>query len=192
MRYIKLYEEFRHDEIHDVMMAICDEVSFKESEVYPSSERVRIYETSGPVDFDPKQYEEYLEGWTIKYVLDDQLEEEMETYVAFIKGDPKEVDLSWLNEIYGKLVPVEEDGRIFYVDSERKPLFYYTENKYFYVNYYRIWSLFCTFFDMKYNEIEDLIKVWLGDTYKLSVNKLKFYGEEEMLLFGLSWERPIN
>ena len=24
MRYIKLYEEFKHDEIYDVMMSICE------------------------------------------------------------------------------------------------------------------------------------------------------------------------
>ena len=163
MRYIKLYEEFRHDEIHDVMMSICDTVSFKESTEYPSSERLRVYETSEPVDFDPKQYEEYLEGWRIIHKKE----------IVFIKGDFKEVGISWLNEIYGRLESVEKAGRIYYIDDERKPLFMYdkeeqeSKNGYYYISYDRIWSFFESYFSMEYKEIEDLIKVWLGETYNL-------------------------
>ena len=171
MRYIKLYEEFRHDEIHDVMMSSCDTVSFNESDVYPSTERVRVYETSEVVEFDPKQYEEYLEGWKIVH------KEEME--IVFIKGDLKEAGLSWLNEIYGNLKPDTDNHKIFYVDGKRNPLFMYDvrsqnllkhqliKNGHYYINYYRIWSLFDLYFGMEYNEIQDLMKVWLGETYNL-------------------------
>ena len=162
MRYIKLYEEFRHDEIHDVMMSICDTVSFNESTEYPSSDRVRVYETSEVVEFDPEEYEEYLEGWKIVH------KEE----IVFIKGDLREAGLSWLNEIYGNLKPVEKDGKIFYVDLESKPLFMYNDNQeskngHYYIDYYRIWSFFESYFGMEYNEIQDLMKVWLGETYNL-------------------------
>ena len=166
MRYIKLYEEFRHDEIHDVMMSICDTVSFNESTEYPSSDRVRVYETSEVVEFDPEEYEEYLEGWKIVH------KEE----IVFIKGDLREAGLSWLNEIYGNLKPVEKDGKIFYVDLESKPLFMYDVRAqlkkimnylYYYIDYYRIWSFFESYFGMEYNEIQDLMKVWLGETYNL-------------------------
>ena len=166
MRYIKLYEEFRHDEIHDVMMSICDTVSFNESTEYPSSDRVRVYETSEVVEFDPEEYEEYLEGWKIVH------KEE----IVFIKGDLREAGLSWLNEIYGNLKPDTDKHKIFYVDGERNPLFMYDVRAqlkkimnylYYYIDYYRIWSFFESYFGMEYNEIQDLMKVWLGETYNL-------------------------
>ena len=187
MRYIKLYEEFRHDEIHDVMMSICDTVSFKESTEYPSTDRVRVYETSEPVEFDPKQYEEYLEGWKIAqfhYVIGRYRN------TIFIKGDFKETGLSWLNEIYGNLKPVEKDDKIFYVDGERKPLFkYYKEdyeskNGYYYINYDRIWSFFEYYFDMESKEIKDLIKVWLGETYNLRVLTPDFWSWDDTTTVG--------
>jgi hypothetical protein len=176
VRYIKLYEEFGHDEIYDVMMSICDTVSFKESEVYPSTESIRVYETSEPVDFDPKQYEEYLEGWTIRrFIIAIG-----ENNIAFIKGDYKEASISWLKEVYGNLkapIPALEDGIICYRDDESKPLFYYYNTKYYgksryntgyyYVNHKRIWSLF-EYFGLKKDEIRKLISVWLRDIYNLS------------------------
>ena len=160
MRYIKLYEEFIHDEIHDVMMSICDTVSFKESEQYPSTDRVRVYDVDSSVDFDPKQFEEYLEGWKIVH---------KEDKIVFIKGDLKEAGLSWLKEVYGNLKPKEQDGNIYYRDDERKPLFAYrkSKNEHYYINYHRIWSFFEFYFDMESKEIEDLISVWLGETYNL-------------------------
>ena len=165
MRYIKLYEEFGHDEIHDVMMSICDTVSFKESDVYPSTESIRVYETSEPVEFDPNQYEEYLEGWTIRrFIIAIG-----KNNIAFIKGDYKEASISWLKEVYGNLKPKEEDGNIYYRDDESKPLFYYYKYNtgYYYVNHKRIWSLF-ELSGIKDNEIRKLISVWLRDIYNLS------------------------
>jgi len=173
VRYIKLYEEFGHDEIYDVMMSICDTVSFKESEVYPSTESIRVYETSEPVEFDPNQYEEYLEGWTIRrFIIAIG-----ENNIAFIKGDYKEASISWLKEVYGNLKPKEEDGNIYYRDDESKPLFYYYNTRYYgksryntgyyYVNHKRIWSLF-EYFGLKKDEIRKLISVWLRDIYNLS------------------------
>jgi len=164
VRYIKLYEEFRHDEIHDEMMSICDTVSFKESEQYPSTDRVRVYETSEPVDFDPEQYEEYLEGWKIFH---------QEDKITFVKGYLKEAVLSWLSEIYGNLKPKEKDYKIYYVDVESKPLFMYykeeqeSKNGYYHISYDRIWSFFESYFVMKYKEIKDMISMWLGETYNL-------------------------
>jgi hypothetical protein len=165
VRYIKLYEEFGHDEIYDVMMSICDTVSFKESEVYTSTESIRVYETSEPVEFDPNQYEEYLEGWTIRrFIIAIG-----ENNIAFIKGDYKEASISWLKEVYGNLKPKEEDGNIYYRDDKSKPLFYcYKYNTgYYYVNHKRIWSLF-EYFGLKKDEIRKLVSVWLRDIYNLS------------------------
>jgi hypothetical protein len=181
MRYIKLYEEFRHDEIHDVMMSICDFVSFEESTEYPSTDRVRVYDVDSSVDFDPKQFEEYLDGWRILNIEDK---------ITFVKGDLREAGLSWLNEIYGNLKPVEKDDKIFYVDGERKPLFMYykedyeSKNGYYYINYDRIWSFFEYYFDMESKEIKDLIKVWLGETYNLRVLTPDFWSWDDTTTVG--------
>jgi hypothetical protein len=170
VRYIKLYEEFGHDEIYDVMMSICDTVSFKESEVYPSTESIRVYETSEPVDFDPNQYEEYLEGWTIRrFIIANWVVIGGKNIIAFIKGDYKDASISWLKEVYGNLKPKEQDGNIYYRDGESEPLFYYYKYNtgYYYVNHKRIWSLF-EYFGLKKDEIRKLISVWLRDIYNLS------------------------
>ena len=170
MRYIKLYEEFGHDEIYDVMMSICDTVSFKESEVYPSTESIRVYETSEPVEFDPNQYEEYLEGWTIRrFIIANWVVIGGKNIIAFIKEDYKEASISWLKEVYGNLKPMEQDGNIYYRDDESEPLFYYYKYNtgYYYVNHKRIWSLF-EYFGLKKDEIRKLISVWLRDIYNLS------------------------
>jgi hypothetical protein len=66
------------------------------------------------------------------------------------------------------------------VQSEQKPhwtLFRYVkgnnmfiydkENRGVYVNYYDIWSFLKENFDLKYNEIQGLIKDWLGEVYNL-------------------------
>ena len=181
MRYIKLYEEFVHDEVYDVMMSICDAVSFSVSERFPSTERVRIYETSEPVDFDPRQYEEYLSGWTIR--TDRTYVPGME--VVFVKGDLKEAGLSWLSEVYGNLKPKEAHGRIYYIDGENRPIFYYYEKDlekldgavldpgvataYYWINYSRAWLFFESCLGLKHDDIEDLVAVWLAsEPYNLT------------------------
>jgi hypothetical protein len=170
MRYIKLYEEFKHDEIYDVMMSICDTIPFKESTQYPSTEMVRVYETDLPVHFDPKQYEEYLDGWTItSYALTTE-----EYNIVFIKGDLKEAALSWLNEVYGKLIPVvRPDGgvwdheKICYIDGDRRPLFMLVQQK-VWIEEDRIWRFLSMHFGIKYKEMQDLVRIWLSQTYNLS------------------------
>lgn len=171
MKYIKLYEEFNHDEIYDVMMSICDTVSFKVSDRFPSTERVRIYETSEPVDFELRQYEEYLSGWTIR--TDRTYVTGME--IVFVKGDFKEAGLSWLNEVYGNLKPKEEHGRIYYIDGENRPILYYYEKDqdtgsgYYWINYSRAWLFFESCLGLKHDDIEDLMTVWLAsEPYNLT------------------------
>ena len=80
--------------------------------------------------------------------------------------------LSFLDQ-FNNLKPVEEDGRIFYVDNDNLPLFYYykkdqeSKNSYYYINYHRIWSFFEDVMGYNYNEIQEIIKEWLGTTYNL-------------------------
>ncbi len=49
--------------------------------------------------------------------------------------------LKWLNKKFGDLTPVVVDNRTYYIDEDRKPLFYYSQDskyKDIYINYERI------------------------------------------------------
>ena len=90
--------------------------------------------------------------------------------------------LKWLNREFGDLTPAVVGDKIFYVDENRKPLFYYyqdSKNGYVYINYDRIWVFFNSIFGLNYTESEEIMKVWLGETYNLrgftpTTHRLKF------------------
>ena len=78
--------------------------------------------------------------------------------------------LKWLNKEFGNLTPIVKDGRTYYVDKDRLPLFFYYQDKekgWIYINHYRIWSLLESIFSVKDLEIKELLKVWLEDIYNL-------------------------
>ncbi len=84
---------------------------------------------------------------------------------AFI-DDP----LSFLDQ-FNNLKPIEKNDKIYYVDNDNLPLFFYyiedqeSKNGYYYINYYRIWSFFSRVNDYNYTEIQEIIEEWLGTTY---------------------------
>ena len=78
--------------------------------------------------------------------------------------------LKWLNKEFGNLTPVVKDDKTYYVDEDRKPLFYYyqdSKNRYVYINYERIWVFFESIFGLKDPQTQDILKVWLEETYNL-------------------------
>ena len=78
--------------------------------------------------------------------------------------------IKWLNKEFGNLTEVVRDDRTFYVDEDRKPLFYYyqdSKNGYVYINYDRIWVFFESIFGLKELQTEEILKVWLEETYNL-------------------------
>jgi len=83
---------------------------------------------------------------------------------------PMEPEMVFLKDNFDNLQKVIKGDEIYYVDSERKPLFMYEqdeENGWVYINYDRIWSILEEDFHLNYTEIQGLIKVWLGETYNL-------------------------
>ena len=63
MRYIKLYEDFSVSELDQVMMAICDDMSF---DLYYEGELARVYTVDGRVDTDTSRWRDYLGSeWTV-------------------------------------------------------------------------------------------------------------------------------
>ena len=76
----------------------------------------------------------------------------------------------YLNQ-FNDLSTVERGDKMFYVDKDRIPLFYYypdEKNGYVYINFGRIWLFFEEVFGMEYKEIQSIMKIWLEETYDLT------------------------
>ena len=82
----------------------------------------------------------------------------------------QELVLKWLNKKFGDLTPAVVDDKIFYVDENRKLLFmYFKDSKrgHVYINYERIWVFFESIFGLKDPQTQEILKVWLDETYNL-------------------------
>ena len=94
---------------------------------------------------------------------------------------------------FNNLNLVEKDGKIFYVDNDNLPLFYYykedqeSKNGYYNINYYRIWLFFSEVMGYNYTEIQEIMKEWLGTAYNL--RGLTPWNFCYFLFDG--WEQPI-
>jgi len=91
--------------------------------------------------------------------------------------------LKWLDNEYGNLTEVVRNNEIFYVNQDGLPLFVYyrhEKNEPVYIKYEKIWQLLETIFDMDYQQIQDILKIWLEKTYKIMgytpiTNELTFW-----------------
>jgi hypothetical protein len=98
----------------------------------------------------------------------------------------------FLNQ-FNNLKPVEKGDKIFYVDNDNLPLFYYykkeqeLKNGFYYISYYRIWVFFRRVMGYKRIEIQKIIKEWLDVVYNLRelVPDCEFPESE------IDWEQPI-
>jgi hypothetical protein len=98
------------------------------------------------------------------------LKEEINDFDWVSEIKPMKPEMEFLKDNFDNLVEVIKGDEIYYVDSERKPLFMYrqdSENGYVWVSYNRIWSVLRNDFGLNNTEIQELIKDWLGETYKL-------------------------
>jgi hypothetical protein len=78
--------------------------------------------------------------------------------------------LKWLNMLVGDLTKVVKSSRTFYVNKDGLPLFYYyhfKKNGDVYISYDIIWSFFESNFNMNDFQIQEILKVWLSETYNL-------------------------
>jgi len=89
--------------------------------------------------------------------------------IDVIKRAYQDNPLEFLDQ-FNDLRPIEKGDKILYVDKDRNPLFYYyldDNNGYVYINYERIWMFFEEVIGLEYDEIKDIIKNWLEETYNL-------------------------
>jgi hypothetical protein len=80
------------------------------------------------------------------------------------------VVLKWLNREFGDLTPVVKGRKTYYVDENRKPLFYYIQDskyKDIYINYERMWVFFNSIFGLNTLQTKEILTIWLKETYNL-------------------------
>ena len=80
--------------------------------------------------------------------------------------------LKYLNIEYGDLTPYETDeypNHIFFMKDDEVIFDYNKKNGWVYISNEKIWSLLESFFGLEYEEIQDLLKQWAEEHYKLRV-----------------------
>jgi hypothetical protein len=82
------------------------------------------------------------------------------------------VALSWMNKHFSldqlEIVKSEKyPNSIFYKKDGEIVMAQDKKNEYFWFNYDQIWSFFESFFDMEDQQIRDVLRHWLEETFKL-------------------------
>ena len=76
---------------------------------------------------------------------------------------PMKPEISWLNDNFGDLQPTKAYGRIFYINSEKRPIFYlYDSNHSVYIDVNRMWTPLTIKFGLDYMDTMGIIREWLG------------------------------
>ena len=86
----------------------------------------------------------------------------------------KQLIKRWLTDNYGNLEKYTTDGypnHIFYMKDGEVMFDYNRKNGYCHINYGEIWLFLSSMFSMEYEEIQKVTKEWVGEHYKLGVNK---------------------
>jgi hypothetical protein len=80
-----------------------------------------------------------------------------------------EIALKWLNKGFGNLIKVVIEDKTYYVDENKFPLLlYFHDNEtIMFVNYEKIWVFFESIFGLKDLQTQEILKVWLEQTYNL-------------------------
>lgn len=89
---------------------------------------------------------------------------------------PMKPEMEFLKDNFDNLQKVIKDGKIFYVDSKRKPIFMYYQDVFTYNLdvVYDIWLKLNEMFNLKRNEIDRVIKKWMLNSYGLTVDALMY------------------
>ena len=90
--------------------------------------------------------------------------------IIITEGRLNSVVLKWLDKEFGDLTPLVTDKVTFYVNKDRLPLFYYYQNDKngdVKINYVYLWSFLRNIFGLDPHQIEEILKIWLKETYNL-------------------------
>jgi hypothetical protein len=176
MKYLKLFENFNNnieDDLEDIKWILVE------------------------LDDNPKLLRNELDGKLLIYEIDSNYnKEDLDTAIArladigyeilvntffgfsIIKSDYfkdksiKGVALQWLNEKFGNLKKVDDNLTINYVDDNGETIirFYKQRDKddNYLINKDLVWSIFNQGFVLNYNNTQEIISVWLEETYNLT------------------------
>ena len=90
--------------------------------------------------------------------------------IIITESSRNRVVLKWLNKEFGDLTPAVVGNKTYYVDENRKPLFYYIQDskyKDIYINYERMWVFFNSIFGLNTLQTKEILTIWLEETYNL-------------------------
>ena len=177
MKYIKLFENF--DNIEDVL----EDIKWILVELDDNPELLRNELNCNLLFYKVEPDYTVEENRTAEFRLND-IGYETLTYtnhgMVLIKSDYfkdktiKEVCLQWLNEKFGKgkLKIVDDNRKINYVDDNGNIIIMYYKEKdkddNFLINQDLVWSLFNIGFKLNYNNTQEIISIWLKETYNLT------------------------
>jgi hypothetical protein len=103
----------------------------------------------------------------MKYIITESKLEE-----SILKWLDKKFNLNNLEKVYSDRAP----DSVFYKNNGKIILEVYKNFK-VYVNYYEIWEIMETMFKLEYEEIQDILKIWLSTTLGLNNFIPRFTGE---------------
>ena len=87
------------------------------------------------------------------------------------KHQLERVVIKWLNKNFGNLTPKkhkDHPNSVFYLNSNNDVMMEYDEHyEDVYIHNDHIWLNLESLFNLKYDDIQSIIKVWLEETYKL-------------------------
>jgi hypothetical protein len=90
----------------------------------------------------------------------------------------QKIILKWLNEEYGNLTIQDDDTSVLYLKNPKKVEFFYFKYEYdgrIYFSYDRMWSLIKTIFCIDDYELENILGIWLDETYNLKDDKISIW-----------------
>ena len=175
MKYLRLFEEFSSKEnatdINDVVIHLCEEADADYKLVFQLEDILLIYEISAKEEqLDLEHHLEMLKSIDEEYNIIKKENSGVTKLIIYKGNDIKDAPRIWLNQ-FNDLTKVDEFGdKIYYVDKNRLPLFYYyqdEENGDVHIDYDRIWSFFEDVIGLDYEKIQGVIKNWLEETYNL-------------------------
>ena len=96
--------------------------------------------------------------YNMKYIITESKLQEVALKWMDKNFHPDKLEV-FTSEKYPDLIFFRKDGKVIMEQN--------LKNKYFWFDYYEIWSFFEKFFNMYYTEIQEVLRFWLENTFKL-------------------------
>jgi hypothetical protein len=105
------------------------------------------------------------------------LKEDKEFRDLRIESKLVKLGIKWLNDDYGDLEPYETDkypNHILYKKDNQVIFDYNKQTGFIYVDFNKVWYVFKRYFSMDYQQIQNIITLWLEERYNLRVTNMQY------------------